>query len=189
MHRATGGRQQILDRNKRGGQATEHHRTTVGRAGLSRAMLNTRNQMKIGSNFSQTLRKNLLPFYIGLLMLCLLACADRNTPQAVSEDFIYNYYQRADQEAALLLVDLLAAEKLHDEIARVQAVRMPGQPGVEPPKIEYKQLARQDTSEHQVLFNYELTLKPRGTEATTRNVVLNTERINGEWKVVNFDEY
>ena len=126
---------------------------------------------------------------ISILMLFFLACADRNTPQAVSEDFIYNYYQRADQGAALLLTDLLAAEKLQDELARVQGVRMPGQLVDEMPKIEYKQLARQDTSEDQVLFNYELRIKPRGMAETTRNVVLNTELINGQWKVVNFDEY
>lgn len=135
--------------------------------------------MKIGIIFTQTF----------ILCLCFLACSNRNTPQAVSEDFIYNYYQRADQGAALLLTDLLAAEKLHAEIARVKAVRMPGQPVVELPNIEYKQLARQSQDEHQVLFNYELSIKRSGMETTTRNVILNTELINGEWKVVNFDEF
>ena len=66
---------------------------------------------------------------------------------------------------------------------------MPGQPVVELPNIEYKQLARQSQDEHQVLFNYELSIKRSGMETTTRNVILNTELINGEWKVVNFDEY
>ena len=135
--------------------------------------------MKTGIIFTQTF----------ILCLSFLACSNRNTPQAVSEDFIYNYYQRADQGAALLLTDLLAAEKLHAEIARVKAVRMPGQQVVELPNIEYKQLARQSQDEHQVLFNYELSIKRGGMEATTRNVILNTELINGEWKVVNFDEF
>ena len=126
---------------------------------------------------------------IGILMLFFIACADRNTPQAVSEDFIYNYYQRADQGAALVLTDLLAAEKLRDEIARLQPVRLPGQQVVELPKIAYKQLARQSSEAHQVLFNYELSIERRGMEATTLNVIVNTELINGEWKVVNFDEY
>lgn len=135
--------------------------------------------MKIGIILTQTF----------VLTLCFLACSNRNTPQAVSEDFIYNYYQRADQGAALLLTDLLASEKLRAEIARVQSVRVPGQPVVALPKIAYKQLARQSSEAHQVLFNYELTIGRSGMESTTRNVILHTELIDGEWKVVNFDEY
>ena len=126
--------------------------------------------------------------YLLLLIPLIFACSNRNTPQAVSEDFIYNYYQRADQAAALQLSHGLAAEKLKDEIARVSEVRTPGQQMDEMPNIEYEPTGKKEEATH-VLFNYRLTIKIHDTTTHTRNVVINTEQIDGKWKVVNFDEY
>ena len=126
--------------------------------------------------------------YLLLSILVILACSNRNTPQAVSKDFIYNYYQRADQIAALQLSHGLAAEKLEDEIERVSEVRVPGQQFDEMPKIEYELIGKEEEATH-VLFNYKLTIEIRGTTTHTRKVVIQTEEINGRWKVVNFDEY
>jgi len=123
-----------------------------------------------------------------LLILLILACSNRNTPQAVSEDFIYNYYQHADQAAALQLSYGLAAEKLEDEIARVSEVRSLDQQIDEMPKIEYELIGTETEPTH-VLFNYRLTIKIRGATTHTRNVIINTEQIDGHWKVVHFDEY
>ena len=126
--------------------------------------------------------------YFLLPILLILACSNRNTPQAVSEDFIYNYYQRADQAAALQLSHGLAAEKLEEEIARVSEVRSLDQQIDEMPKIEYEPIGKEEEPTH-VLFNYKLTITTRGTITHTRNVIINTEQIDGRWKVVNFDEY
>lgn len=128
------------------------------------------------------------PKYLLLFTLFMLACSDRNTPRAVSEDFIYNYYQRADQVAARQLAHGLAAEKLEDEIARVREVRSPGQQVDEMPKIEYEPMGEEEDGTRG-LFNYRLTIKIRGATTHTRNVIINTERIDGRWKVINFDEY
>ena len=128
------------------------------------------------------------PRYLLLLTLLICACSNRNTPQAVCEDFIYNYYQRADQAAALLLSHGLATQKLEDEIVRVSEVREPGQQFDEVPNMTYKPI-RTEKGEGHVLFNYQLTIEIRGTTTHTRNVVINTEQIDGKWKVVNFDEY
>ena len=128
------------------------------------------------------------PRYLLLFTFLMLACSNRNTPRAVCEDFIYNYYQRADQVAALQLTHGLAAEKLKDEIARVSEVRVPGQQVNEMPKIEYEATGKEDGTTH-VLFNYTLTIEIRGTTTHTRKVVIQTEQIEGRWKVVNFDEY
>ena len=132
--------------------------------------------------------------YAVLCLLLLIACSNRNTPQAVAEDFIYNYYKLANQEVSLLLTSGLATEKLESEIVRLQEVRMPGDPTPEMPIIEYKQIGKETANEVEnvthVLFNYQLTIKNRiGTTTHTRNVVITTEDINGQWKVVNFDEY
>ncbi len=132
--------------------------------------------------------------YAVLCLLLLIACSNRNTPQAVTEDFIYNYYKLANQGAALLLSSGLATEKLEAEIGRLQEVRAPGDPAPEMPKIEYKQIGKETADEveniEHVLFNYQLTIKnSSGTTTHTRNVVITTENIDGQWKVVNFDEY
>ncbi|MYA69628.1 hypothetical protein F4Y19_05960, partial [Candidatus Poribacteria bacterium] len=126
------------------------------------------------------------PRYLLLFTFLVLACSNRNTPRAVSEDFIYNYYQRADQVAALQLSHGLAAQKLEDEIARVSEVRVPGEQVEEMPKIEYEATGQEESPTH-VLFNYKLTIEIRGTTTHTRKVVIQTEQIDGRWKVVNFD--
>ena len=126
--------------------------------------------------------------YLLVFLLLILACSNRNTPRAVSEDFIYNYYQHANQEAALKLSHGLAAEKLEAEIARVREVRGPGEQVEEMPKMEYELIGKEEESTH-TLFNYKLSIKARDTTTHTRNIVINTEEIDGEWKVVNFDEY
>ena len=90
--------------------------------------------------------------------------------------------------AALHLSHGLAAEKLEDEIARVREVRSEGQQMDEMPNIEYEAIG-QEAAPTYVLFNYRLTIKTRGATTHTRNVVINTEQIEGQWKVVNFDEY
>ena len=126
--------------------------------------------------------------YLFVLIFLMLACSNRNTPRAVSEDFIYNYYQHADQAAALQLSHGLAAEKLEDEIARVREVRQPGEQIEEMPKIEYELIGKEEDTT-QALFNYRLTIETRGTTTHTRNIIINTEQIDGQWKVINFDEY
>ncbi len=127
--------------------------------------------------------------YVLVFMLTLLACSNRNTPQAVSEDFIYNYYQRADQQAALMLSYGLASEKLEDEIARLLEVRMPGQPIDQIPQIKYERVAQENRGKGQAIFNYKLTIENPGIATSSRNVVIYTENVEGKWKVTNFDEY
>ncbi len=132
--------------------------------------------------------RHLLLFSLFFSLLTVLACTNRNTPEAVSEDFIYNYYQHANQEAALQLSHGLAAEKLADEIVRVREVRAPGQQLDELPKIAYERIGT-EAGPAGVLFNYRLTFETGGPTPLTRNVIINTEQIEGQWKVINFDEY
>ena len=126
--------------------------------------------------------------YLLVFIFLMLACSNRNTPRAVSEDFIYNYYQHADQAAALQLSHGLAAEKLEEEIARVREVRGPGEQIEEMPKMAYELIGKEEEPTY-VLFNYKLTIDIRGATTHTRNIIINTEQIDGQWKVVNFDEY
>ena len=127
---------------------------------------------------------------IGLcLFLLIAACSDRNTPENVAGDFIHNYYQRADQEAALRLSDSLAAEKLKDEIALVRGARRQGELPPEMPEIIFEKLTQKIDDANKVFFNYRLTIKDTVSSSPVRNVIIITELIYGKWKVTNFDEY
>lgn len=134
------------------------------------------------------------PKFLFLPLLILVACSNRNNPQAVAEAFVYNYYKRANQESAIQLSSGLATEALEKEIARLQDVRGPNEPVQEMPNITYKQIGRETANEVEdttyVLFNYQLTIKNKGGTTThTKKVVITTENIDGLWKVINFDEY
>ncbi len=132
--------------------------------------------------------------YALLTLLLFIACSNRNTPQAVTDDFIFNYYKLANQQVALQLTSGLATDKLEAEIMRLQEVRTQDDPTPEMPKMEYTRIGKEISTEIEnvthVLFNYLLTIKNQNGETThTRNVVITTENIDGKWKVVNYDEY
>ena len=50
------------------------------------------------------------------LLLIISVCWDRNTPEGVAEDFVYNSYLHTNQGMVLRLSDGLAKEKLETEI-------------------------------------------------------------------------
>ena len=80
---------------------------------------------------------------IGLsLILFVFACLDRNSPEDVAEDFVYNYYLRADQETVLLLSASLAEEKLKEEIELLRGIREPGGAPEVHPKIKYEMVGK-----------------------------------------------
>ena len=76
--------------------------------------------------------------YILALLAITFACSDRNTPEGVAEDFVYNYYLRANQNAALHLSAALAEDKLKSEIELLRDVRQPGEAPEVQPKIKYE---------------------------------------------------
>ena len=102
---------------------------------------------------------------------------------------MHNYYQRADQEAALRLSDSLAAEKLRDEIALVRGARRQGELPSEMPEITFEKFTQKANDEYTVFFNYQLTIKNTASSSPVRNVIIITELLDGRWKVTNFDEY
>ena len=76
------------------------------------------------------------------LLLIISACSDRNTPEDVAEDFVYNYYLHANQGMALRLSDGLAKEKLETEIEFLREVQSDSDQSQVKPDIEYKQVGK-----------------------------------------------
>ena len=122
-------------------------------------------------------------------LFLISACSDRNTPEAVAEDFVYNYYLYANQEMALRLSGGLAKEKLEEEIELLREVRGGSEQSNVKPQIEYKQVGKKVDGENRVFFRYQLTIKDTSISNAVRNTVIFTELTDGQWKVVNFDEY
>lgn len=127
--------------------------------------------------------------YLTVLVLICSGCSDRNTPDHVAEDFVYNYYRHADQQLAVALTDGLAREKLTDEIERLRGMRSASDQQRVQPQIEYEQVGKKPDGDSRVFFRYRLTIKNTSISSTIRNSVILTEFIDGRWKVVNFDEY
>ena len=123
------------------------------------------------------------------LLFILSACADRNTQENVAEDFVYNYYLHANQEMALRLADGLAKKKLEEEIELVRAVREGSEPSNVHSQIQYKKVGTKVEDENRVFFRYQLTIKDTSISNVIRNTVIFTESLDGQWRVVNFDEY
>ena len=123
------------------------------------------------------------------LLLTIFACSDRNTPEGVAEDFVYNYYLHANQGMALRLSDGLAKEKLETEIEFLREVRSGSDQSYVKPNIEYKQVGQKIEDDNRVFFRYQLTIKGTSFSNAIRNAVIFTELIDGQWKVTNFDEY
>lgn len=128
--------------------------------------------------------------WIGFILLLIIsACSDRNTPEAVAEDFVYNYYLHANQTMALRLSDELAKEKLKSEIEILREIRSGSDQSQVKPNLEYKQVGKKIEDENRVFFRYQLIIKGTSFSNTVRNTVIFTELIEGQWKVTNFDEY
>ena len=123
------------------------------------------------------------------LLLIISACSDRNTPEDVAEDFVYNYYLYANHGLALRLSDGLAKEKLETEIEFLREVRSDSDQSQVKPDIEYKQVGKKIEGGNRVFFRYQLTIKGASFSNTVRNPVIFTELIDGQWEVTNFDEY
>ncbi len=128
--------------------------------------------------------------WIGFIPLLIIsACSDRNTPEDVAEDFVYNYYLHANQAMALRLSGGLAKEKLKSEIEILREVRSGSDQSQVKPNLEYKQVGKKIEDENRVFFRYQLIIKGTSFTNTVRNTVIFTELIEGRWKVTNFDEY
>ncbi len=123
------------------------------------------------------------------LLLFIFACSDRNTSDGVAEDFVYNYYLHANQGMALRLSDGLAKEKLEEEIELLREVRNGSEESKVHPQIAYEKVGKKVKAENQVVFRYQLTIKNTSISNSVRNTVILTERVGGQWKVINFDEY
>jgi len=128
----------------------------------------------------------------GLLNLVLLAittagCSQGNTPEAVAERFMQAYYVQIDQGQALEFTGALARERLQQELRAVAPLRRSGSVAEARPEVRYT-LSRTQPEGRQVLLYYDLTITPRHVPPMLKKVLIITEQLGQQWKVINFTE-
>ncbi len=122
-----------------------------------------------------------------VISFVLAGCSRGSTPEGVAEQFVEAYYVRIDQIQALEFAAALAREKLQQELQLVAQARRGGSVEQARPKIKY---TRSDTRSEgrQVFFIYELTIQPAQFSPILKQVLITTEQLDEQWKVINFTE-
>jgi hypothetical protein len=128
----------------------------------------------------------------GLLSLLLMAvavagCSGGNTPEAVADRFMEAYYVQIDQGQALEFTGALARERLQQELQAVAPLRRGGSIADARPAVKYA-LSRTQPDGRQVLLYYDLTITPPHVPPMLKKVLIITEQLGEQWKVINFTE-
>ncbi len=128
-----------------------------------------------------------------LVCVWLCACGVSNDPDEVAEAFCQRYFVEMNQARALELAEGLAAEKLRQEIDLLKGAARAFEGGEGEfhrlkPYTDYTLRKRSEKDEAHVLFIYTIKIEARQDTTTLhRELVLNTVRENGRWRVNNFD--
>jgi hypothetical protein len=117
----------------------------------------------------------------------LLGCSRNHSAQGVAEKFMQAYYVQIDQAQAMEFTTGLARERLRQELQQVAPLRRGGSLEQARPKMSYA-LARSQPEGHQVLLVYDLTISPPHVPPMLKKILIITERLGEQWKVINFAE-
>lgn len=130
-------------------------------------------------------------FFLLLFSAAFSACGHDNTPEGVSEEFLFRYLIELNQQGAQELCTGLATVKLQKEIESLRSVRM--QPDIDlssaKPFIDYKLKNKEMRPDNSVTFFYDLSIESKGGYQSQRQLVLSTIEVEGKWLVNNFDTF
>jgi hypothetical protein len=121
------------------------------------------------------------------IAVALLGCSQSNSAQGVAERFVQAYYVQIDQAQALEFTTGLAQERLRQELQQVEPLRRGGGLEQARPKVSYT-LARTQPEGQQVLLVYDLTITPPQVKPILKKILIITEQLGEQWKVINFAE-
>jgi hypothetical protein len=97
------------------------------------------------------------------------------------------YYVQIDQAQALEFTTGLARERLRQELQQVTSLRRGNSLAQARPKVSYS-LTRTQPEGQQVLLVYDLTITPPQVPPMLKKILIITERLGEQWKVINFAE-
>jgi len=123
--------------------------------------------------------------------LCIAAviwgCSRDPSAQGVADRFMQAYYVQIDQAQALEFASGLAHERLRQELQQVAPLRRGSNLEQARPKLSYT-LARAQPEGRQVLLVYDLTITPSQVKPMFKKILIITEQLGDQWKVINFTE-
>ena len=126
-----------------------------------------------------------------VLIVFFLACGHDNSPKGVAGEFLFRYFIELNQRGAMEISTGLAVKKLQTEIELTQNIRM--QPNLDlaqsKPFLDYELVRIQDGKGETVTLFYEVTIENPGSKDYKREVVLTAAKLNGNWKISNFDTF
>jgi hypothetical protein len=121
------------------------------------------------------------------IAMAILGCSQNNSAQGVADRFMQTYYVQIDQAQALAFATGLAHERLRQELQQVTPLRRGSSLEQARPKVSYT-LARTQPEGRQVLFVYDLTITLSQVKPMLKKVLIITEQLGDQWKVINFTE-
>jgi hypothetical protein len=121
------------------------------------------------------------------MAVALLGCSRSDSAQAVADRFMQTYYVQIDQAGALEFSHGLARERLRQELQQVTPLRRGGSLDQARPQASYA-LARTQSEGRQILLVYDLTITPPQAKPMLKKILLITEQLGDQWKVINFAE-
>jgi transposase len=121
------------------------------------------------------------------MAMAILGCSPGNSAQGVADRFVQAYYVQIDQAQALEFTSGLARERLRQELQQVAPLRRGSSLEQARPKVSYT-LARTQPEGRQVLLVYDLTITPPQVKPILKKILLITEPLGEQWKVINFAE-
>jgi hypothetical protein len=121
------------------------------------------------------------------IAVMILGCSRNNSAQGVADQFMQAYYVQIDQAQALEFSTGLAHERLRQELQQVAPLRRGNNLEQARPKVSYT-LARAQPEGRQVLLVYDLTITPSQVKPMLKKILIITEQLGDQWKVINFAE-
>jgi hypothetical protein len=121
------------------------------------------------------------------MAIAILGCSPSNSAQGVADRFVQAYYVQIDQAQALEFTTGLARERLQQELQQVAPLRRGRSLEQARPKVSYT-LVRTQLEGRQVLVVYDLTITPPQVKPILKKILIITEQLGEQWKVINFAE-
>ena len=132
-----------------------------------------------------------LVLFLALFTALISGCGHKNSPKGVADKFLFRYFIELNQRGALELSTGLAVDKLKKEIELTQSIRMT--PNLDlakaRPFLDYKLVREQERRDNSTTLYYDVTIETPGDRDSKREVVLSTTRVDGIWKVSNFETF
>jgi hypothetical protein len=122
-----------------------------------------------------------------LVLLAVSACKDPSSARGVAERFLDAHYVKIDLVAAEALTGGVAEKKLGDER------RLVGENAIDEstrhPNVYYRFVEERDAGADRAHLIYVATFAVDGADTFDRRILLVLQRSEGNWKIVNFEEF